>query len=202
MPNATDRSGILVPISSEAYLQIGNDMVEGENPYYFNNVPDLGDSKGATYNDENVIGRAVPIKTFSNGDNRSLSLSINLFVQVQSDCRRNLRILRRIQSAVYPRPGLSSTIPYMPPNICKLKVGSLLSECPICVVMKDYNVRFPTDVPWDAETLCPYRMEISMSFEQVFSSDNLPNNTKILADTPGSQGCATNNKLPRILLAA
>lgn len=174
--NATDRSGKLRRISDKCYLQIGNFTL------FLNNLPDLGESKSASYNDEPVIGRAAPMKTYSNSDNRSISCSIQLFVQDQSDCKKNLAILRNIQSAVYPRTGAGA--PYYPPVICRLQFGSLLSENPICCVMRDYNVKFPTDVPWDYETLCPYRMEISMSFEQVYASERLPNQGLILQDVP------------------
>jgi hypothetical protein len=182
--NATSSSGKLVPILN-CYLRIGAQNIEGENPLYFNNIPDLGDSKSASYNAEGVIGRAAPINTYANSDNRSISLSINLFVQDITDCKKNLRILRRIQSAVYPRSGLNSPgAPYFPPPVCQLKCGSLLSEKPICCIMKDYNAKFPTDVPWDEETLCPYRLEISMTFEAVYASQDLPNNDLILQDIP------------------
>ena len=173
--HATDASGHLKKIP-DCWLEIGSFKLE------FNNLPDIGDSKSASYNDESVIGRAAPIKTYSNSDNRSISCSINLFVQDQSDCKRNLRILRNIQSAVYPRTGAGA--PYYPPVVCRLKCGQLLSNNPICVVMKDYNVKFPTDVPWDEETLCPYRMEVSMTFEQVFAGNQLPNQNLILQDIP------------------
>jgi hypothetical protein len=174
--NATDRNGRLKRISDECYLQIGSFTL------FFNNLPEIGDSKSASYNDEAVIGRAVPIKTYANSDNRSISCSITLVVQKKSDCFDNITILRNIQSAVYPRndPGA----PYFPPVICRLKVGNLLSNDAICCVMKEYNVKFPTDVPWDIDTLCPYKMEVGMTFEQVYSSSKLPNRDLILSDYP------------------
>ncbi len=176
--NATDRSGKLRRLSDKCFLQIGS-----SDPLYFNNLPDMGDSKSASYNDETVIGRSTPIKTYANSDNRSVSVSITLFVQKKSDCKNNLAVLRQIQSAVYPIPG-GAGAPYFPPVLCRLQCGSLFSEQPICCVMKDYNVKFPTDVPWDKDTMCPYKMEISMSFEQVFASSQLPNQNLILGDIP------------------
>ena len=173
--NATDASGHLKPIP-DCYLEIGNFRLE------FNNLPDLGDSKSADYSDESVIGRAAPIKTYSKSENRVISCSITLLVQDQSDCKKNLKILRNIQSAVYPRTGPGA--PYFPPVICRIKCGQLFSKNPICCVMKDYNVKFPTDVPWDEETLCPYKMEVSMTLDQVFSSNQLPNQNLILSDLP------------------
>ena len=174
--NATDRTGRLRILSRRCFLQIGSFTL------YFNNLPDLSESKSASYNDEAVIGRAAPIKTYANSDNRSISCSISLFVQKKQDCKDNISILRKIQSAVYPRTGVGA--PYFPPVICRIQCGDLFSKDPICCVMRDYNVKFPTDVPWDLDTLCPYKMEISMTLEQVYSSNNLPNQDLILKDIP------------------
>lgn len=179
--NATDLNGRLQNIPN-CYIIISGNQAGGNERIDFNNLPDLGDSKGASYDNTTAIGRASPIPAYSSSDARSISVSINLFVQDQSDCKKNLRILRRIQSAVYPRNG--PVAPYFPPTLCKVKCGSLLSENELCCIMKDYNVKFPTDVPWDRETLCPYRMEISMTFEVVYASANLPNNQMILSDIP------------------
>lgn len=156
-------------------------MVAGET-ICVNNLPDLGDSKGASYDSTTAPGRASPIPAYSGSDPRNISLSINLFVQEQDDCKKNIRTLRKIQSSVYPRTGKGA--PYYPPSLCKLKCGSLLSEEPLCCILRDYSVRFPTDVPWDEETLCPYRLEISLSLEVVYASRDLPNNDMILKDVP------------------
>jgi hypothetical protein len=147
----------------------------------FNNLPDLSDQKGASYNDEPVIGRALPIKTFSQGENRAISVTANFYVIKRGDEDVNLRILRAIQSAVYPRDG-NGAMPYYPPPVCKLKCGKLLSKNHLCVVMKDYNVKFPTDVPWNQQTYVPHKMEISMSFEVVYPSSRLPGQEQIVAD--------------------
>lgn len=173
--HATEDKGRLRKIP-DCYIFFGDNKVE------LDNLPDISDSKSASYNDETVIGRAVPIKTFANGDNRSISVSFNLFVQDREDARKNLRTLRYIQAAVYPRRGGGA--PYFPPPVCKIKCGKLLSNQELCCVLKDYNVKFPTDVPWDEETLCPYRLEISCSFETVHAGSNLPGYETILQDVP------------------
>jgi len=173
--NGTDSGGRLKPIP-DCWVYVGGQTLT------LDNLPDLSDAKSASYNDESVIGRSSPIKTYSNSDNRSISLSVNLFVQEPGDELKNLRTLRRIQSAVYPRAGQAT--PYAPPQICKIKCGKLLSNQPLCCVLKDYSVKFPTDVPWDETTLCPYRLEISMTFDVVYSSSTLPGAEQILADMP------------------
>jgi hypothetical protein len=174
--NATDRNGRLRRISDKCFLQIGTFTL------FFNNLPELGESKSANYESTTIIGRATPIVNYSHSENRTISCSVILLVQEKPDCKRNIAILRNIQSAVYPRKGAGA--PYFPPTVCRFQCGSLFSETPICCVMKDYNVKFPTDVPWDEETLCPYRMEVSMTLEQVFASQSLPNQDLILQDIP------------------
>lgn len=173
--NATGKSGHLNNIP-KCYIQIGNFTLE------MNNLPDLGDSKNATFESQNIPGRSSPMVTYSHSEARNIPVTITLVVQDKSDCKKNIAILRKIQSTVYPRRGPAA--PYFPPALCKIKCGSLLSDNPICVIMKDYNIKFPQDVPWDEETLCPYKMDISMSFEQVFSSNALPNNEMIMQDSP------------------
>ena len=147
----------------------------------FNNLPEITDQKGAAYNDEPVIGRALPIKTFSQGENRSISVSFGLYVLKRGDEDTNLKILRAIQSAVYPREG-SGALPYYPPPVCKLKCGKILSKNHLCVIMKDYGLKVPTDVPWNQHTLIPIKMEISMSFDVVYPSKNLPGQEQIVSD--------------------
>jgi hypothetical protein len=93
----------------------------------------------------------------------------------------NLKILRAIQSAVYPRDG-KGAMPYYPPPVCKIKCGKLLSKNYLCVVMKDYNVKFPTDVPWNQFSYVPHKMEISMSFEVAYPSSRLPGQEQIVSD--------------------
>lgn len=173
--HATEVGGRLKPIP-DCYIKIGGEVI------YFDNLPDLSDSKSASYNDESVIGRAAPIKTYANSDNRSISCAINLFIQAPGDAEKNLRTLRVIQSAVYPRTGGGA--PYFPPTVCQIKCGKLLSNQPLCCVLKDYSVKYPTDVPWDEATLCPYRLEISLSLEAVYAGSSLPNDQLILKDNP------------------
>jgi hypothetical protein len=68
-------------------------------------LPELGDSKQASYNSENIIGRSFPLYTYSHSGDRSISLQLHFFIIEDGDARRNISDLRKIQSAVYPRPG-------------------------------------------------------------------------------------------------
>ena len=49
-----------------------------------------------------------------------------------------------------------------------------LSETPLCVVLLDYTVKFDAQVPWDEETGIPYKVDVSLSFEVVYDSADLP----------------------------
>ena len=153
--------------------------IPGYGKIYMDNLPEIGDSKGASYPDTSVIGRSFPMKTYSHSENRAISWTMHLFVQAQEDAEDNLDILRKLESLVYPRntgPG-----PYAPPLIVKLKCGNLLSvNSPLCAVLKTYSVKFPTDVAWDERTLTPYKIDIDLSFEIVYSSNDLPGAERIV----------------------
>jgi hypothetical protein len=145
-------------------------------------LPDISDSKGATYNDESVIGRSYPMKTFSHGDNRAISWTAYFMICSPGDARNNLIYLRAIQSAVYPRSGEGGA-PYSPPPVCVLSCGKQFTNSKsVCAVLRNYSVKFPTDVPWDEETYLPYKFSVDMSWEIVYSSNNLPGSTRIFND--------------------
>jgi hypothetical protein len=181
---ATLPNGDLKPIYG-CDLIIGGikDLLNGYLPgqIIFNNLPDIGDSKGASYNDEAVPGRSLPIKAFSQGENRSISVTANFYIIKNGDEVTNLKILRAIQSAVYPRDG-NGVLPFKPPPICKLRCGKFLSANYLCVVMRDYNVKGGTDVPWHITNMMPSKLEVSMSFDVVYPSSKLPGQEQILSD--------------------
>ena len=102
MPAATIPGGMLKPID-DCYVVIP--LMDGEFVITFNNLPDITDAKSASYNDEVVIGRASPIKTYSQSDNRTISMQIHMIVSSPDDIQDNLASLRALQSAAYPRDG-------------------------------------------------------------------------------------------------
>lgn len=173
MPKATLPGGPLISIP-DCYVTI-----PGFNKIEFNNLPDISDSKAANYNDETVIGRASPLKTYAQSENRAISMQIHLIVSKPQDVTRNLEILRAIQSAVYPREGVSGA-PFIPPPICRLKCGKLLADEELCVVLKQYSVKFPTEVAWAESTFTPFKFDIDTSWEVVYKSSDLPNQTRII----------------------
>lgn len=147
-----------------------------------NNLPEISDSKTAVYNSEGIIGRSVPMYSYSHSADRVINFQIHFFIVDKDDEFKNLSDLRAIQSAVYPRQGQSG-LPYKPPPICKLKCGHLVSTGEwVCVVLQSYSVRFPTEVAWETQesTFCPYRFDVDTSWLVVYSSASLPDQNRII----------------------
>lgn len=178
MPAATRPGGPLIPIQ-ECYVLIPLD--DSEFKVIMRVLPDISDSKSASYNDEVVIGRSSPLKTYSQSDNRSISMTIHMIVTEPDDIEYNLSALRAIQSATYPREG-SSGAPFIPPPVCRLKCGKLLSDRDeLCVILKQYSVKFPTEVAWDEKTFVPFKFDIETTWDVVYKSADLPGAERIFS---------------------
>jgi hypothetical protein len=116
MPAATIKGGHLVPIE-RCYIIIPCqecfNLRDFTGKYYENNeftltmkvLPDITDTKSASYNDETVIGRSSPLKTYAQSDNRTITMTIHMIVSHPEDINYNLLALRAIQSATYPQMG-------------------------------------------------------------------------------------------------
>lgn len=193
MPAATITGGALVPIDNCHVIipcEDCNRGLEGSAAQYASNgefkvvfkvLPEISDSKTASYNDEQVIGRASPLKTYAQSDNRAISLQMHMVVSTADDVNYNLAALRAIQSAVYPRKGHNGA-PFVPPPICRLKCGMLLSEGQeLCVILKSYSVKFPTEIAWDEQTFVPYKFDIDTSWDVVYKSNDLPGQDRIFS---------------------
>lgn len=141
-------------------------------------LPEISDSKSVVYNDEPVIGRASPPKTYSHSENRTINVTFHFYVIEDIDIQENILNLRAIQSACYPRSSAGGA-PFLPPPICRLKFGAMLGSEPLCVVLKNYSVRFPTDVPFDEEYYCPWRFDLETSWDVVYKSTDLPGQERI-----------------------
>jgi len=184
MPAATRSGGPLMPIR-DCYVDIPT-VSEGwsvtGSPLNFRLemkvLPDISDSKSANYSDEPLMGRSFPLKTYSHSDNRAISMTIHMIVSEPDDLNYNLKALRAVQSAVYPRHSMSDA-PYIPPPICRIKCGRLLAESELCVVLKQYSVKFPTEVAWDENSFVPFKFDIETSWEAVYKSSDLPGTERI-----------------------
>lgn len=175
MPAATIIGGELNPIT-DCYVIIPPGFPK-DNPLKMKVLPDISDTKSATYSDEPIMGRSFPLKTYSHSDNRAITMQMHMIVSAPSDVDYNLRALRAIQSVVYPREGVST--PFLPPPICRIKCGRLLADEDLCVVLKSYSVKFPTEVAWDEETFVPFKFDIDTNWEVVYKSSDLPGAERI-----------------------
>lgn len=192
MPKATLLTGSLRPIN-DCYIiiPIGNSSYT----ITLDNLPEISDTKSASYSDETVIGRSSPLKTYSQSDNRSITMQLHFIISKPQDVTENLRKLRAIQSAVYPREGQgegTNRSPFIPPPVCRIKCGKLLSERgELCVVLKTYSVKFPTEMAWHSEqvddglslvdenTFTPMKFDVDTTWDVVYSSSDLPGQSRI-----------------------
>lgn len=146
-----------------------------------NILPDISDSKSVSYNDEPAIGRSTPIKTYAFSDNRTLSIVFYFIVLEQEDVLKNLDKIAAIQSCAYPRRGQAT--PYRPPPVCKFKCGKLTWDGfgnEVCVVLKNYDIKYNKEYPWDVDTYLPYYVEMGTTWDVVYDSDRLPGSENIL----------------------
>ena len=178
MPAATIPGGTLKPLR-ECYIMIPD--ADGEfQKIELTNLPEITDSKSATYNDETIIGRSSPMKTYSQSDNRNISMQLHFVVSAPYEVEQNLAYLRAIQSAVYPRSGTGVSTPFLPPPVCRIKCGNLLGlGGELCVILKNYSVKFPTEVAWDENSYAPFKFDVETSWDVVYKSSSLPGQEKI-----------------------
>jgi hypothetical protein len=144
-------------------------------------LPEITDSKQATYNNEPIIGRSFPLYTYSHSNDRQIHMQIHFYVINEKDAADNLADLRAIQSAVYPREGTGGGSPFIPPPICQIKCGQILALQPLCVVLQSYSVKFPTEVIWDEKTFCPFKFDVDTNWWVVYTSSDLPFQSRIIS---------------------
>lgn len=182
MPNATYTGGSLAVIP-DCYIIIPVERFEGNRSgsikIEIDNLPEISDSKSSAYNDEAILGRSFPLKTFSHSENRSINFQLHLYTNKPSDVQKNILYMRAIQSACYPIEGDVNN-PFIPPPVCRIKCGKLLSDRQICVVLKNYNVKFATDVVWSGPEYWPIKVDIDTTWDLVYTSSALPGQTRIL----------------------
>lgn len=141
-------------------------------------MPEVSDQKSASYNDESIIGRSFPIKTFSHSENRLINVEWHFITLKKGDIEKNLKEFRLIQSATYPRDGFAN-FPYRPPPICRIRCGQMLGDQDVCVILRSYSVKFPTDQVFEPDSLLPYKFSVSLSLETVYPSSDLPGQDRI-----------------------
>lgn len=148
-------------------------IITPDDTIYLKILPEITDSKSANYVNETIAGRSSPVTTYSHSEPRMISSDLHFMVTKCQDITDNLRYLRLIESLVYPGDPANKA-PYTPPPICKFYCGRLLGDAGVCVVLKNYSVRYQSDVPWDVETYLPYRFTVTCQWEVVYACANLP----------------------------
>lgn len=141
-------------------------------------LPEVTDSKGASYSSEGIQGRSNPLINFNHSEANNINTELTFIVTECDDIHTNLTYLAWIKSLVYPG-GPSGGAPYVPPPISKFVCGRLFGDNGLCVILKNYSIRYPTDVPWDIETYLPYKVTASCQWEVVYSCRTLPTSTMI-----------------------
>lgn len=184
--NPIPRAEIMIPIIRNfrsVAIRLLTNAVGRKYIITLNNLPEITDSKSSDYPDENIIGRSFPVKNYSHSGNRQIGMKIHLYTLEDKDRIINMQHLRAIQSAVYPDE--TPLLPYIPPPICKIRVGNLLTaqnDGWLCVLLKQYNCNYPIDVVWDEATYMPYKLDIDLIWEVVFPNSRLPGQQRIFMD--------------------
>jgi len=196
LPLATERlGGDLRPLGKDFTISVPSN---GGGPVVIELkiLPEVTDTKKASYADTSIIGRSNPIKTYSHSDNRIVTVRLHFLSIKWTDLEENRSNLWAIQSAVYPREGT----PYKPPPVCKLRFGSLLggpvgggtptgTDGTVCAVLENYSVSYPTNVAWvpiDTRNMYPVYFQVNTSWHVVYTStpgsqtNSLPNQDRIL----------------------
>jgi hypothetical protein len=194
LPKATAENGSLTQID-KCFIVVPSK--NGEVTIQLKSLPDITDTKSANYNFEPVMGRSSPFVTYSHSEQRTISMTLHLFVTNSEDISTNLTYLRAIQSAVYPRS--SDVYPVIPPPVCRIKCSELLAQKPagdelngmssasqsshsepLCVILRSYSVKFPTEVSWDENTYLPWKIDIDTTWDVVYKNSKLPGQERIL----------------------
>jgi len=172
---ATFADGRLTPLD-DCYVNFPNLGAK----IYMEILPQISDQKGASYSDENGIGRTQPWKTYQYSENRSISWTATFIATKDSDFDRFLDYIRTIQAAVYPMDKGGSA-PFAPPPVAKIRCGQLLQrEGELCAVLKSYSIKYDAGVPWDERTYLPYKFDIDMTFDVIYNQTSLPGAETIL----------------------
>ena len=192
MPRGTRVNGALAPLQ---YENIQGGKCEIQTPcgcITLKILPDITDSKGATYINDPAPGRSSPMLTYAYSDPRAINTELHFMITEIEDIIDNIRNLRIIQNLVYPGP-MSGIAPFTPPPVVRFICGSLMDGPQgLCLILKNYSVRYPTEVAWDVVTFLPYKFSISCTWEVVYPCEKLPTNKCIAGDSnvffPGSDG--------------
>jgi hypothetical protein len=178
MPRGTKNDGSLAPLQFNTEFG-GGGKCEIQTPCGCINLkilPDITDSKGATYVSDPAPGRSSPMLTYAYSDARTISTELHFMITKFEDIEENIKAIRTIQNLVLPGKA-SGIAPFTPPPVVRFICGVLMDGTEgLCLILKNYSIRYPTDVAWDATTFLPYRFSISCNWEVVYPCNKLPVN--------------------------
>lgn len=155
---------------------------------FFEVLPEITENKAATYNDEMILGRSSPVKTFAHSDNRVITMTMNFVATHNSDFIRYRQYLFAIAGATHPRYRDG----YAPPPICKIKVGGILGSYPggVDAVLRNYDFNTDNTAFWwdrratdNADRNAQYvsmRFSINTNWDVVYSYETLPSYSDVL----------------------
>ena len=176
MPRGTNSDGSLASLQ---YTDQGGGKCEIQTPCGCINLrilPDITDSKGAQYVNDPAPGRSSPMLTYAYSEPRNISTELHFMITRFEDIEENLKAIRIIQNLVLPGPQ-TGIVPFTPPPVVRFICGVLMDGPDgLCMVLKNYSIRYPTDVAWDIGTFLPYKFSISCTWEVVYACSKLPVN--------------------------
>jgi hypothetical protein len=179
---ATNSTGDMKYIP-DCWIRIpGLNLGEDGDMVRLNALPEINEAKSVRYSDQTIQGRAAPIKTYAYSENRTISMTLHLYVTLKSDIKRNIEIIRGIASLTHPEYNAS----YLPPRIARIKCGKLLSGDPqgVPVSLKSYEINYDNTVQWfwseEDQTYFPLHLSLPTSWDVVYSSASLPGADQVL----------------------
>jgi hypothetical protein len=156
-------------------LQAGSDFEQDDIMVFRATIQDINDSHGASWNPQQMIGRADPNYIYG-GYTRDLSISFDIYATDRDEMQpiyRKLNALAGYTAPTYNPESIAMEAPWM-----RITIGDLFVQTP--VVLKSVGLTFGgSDSPWEINIeedpnmmQAPLKISVSLSFNVV--SDYLP----------------------------
>jgi hypothetical protein len=156
-------------------------------------LPDISDKHSATFSDEQIMGRSMPVKSYASSSDRTISWKWKFVNTDRESYIRNLEDYNFLKSLTYPIDNPSGSIPYEPPPICQIKCGGILAADKsqgymLNAICTDCSASFPTDVVWTSFTdsndgdfeYMPVEFNVDTTFSIVYRASDLPGQSRIM----------------------
>lgn len=171
--------------SDQCYILILPDMNDSNSVQYtvkFQTMPDkITDSKSASFNDAQIIGRSSPLKTYQFSSARKLSLTLEFFAsleegdvgaktgnQAANEVKAKVNMLRGLLNPNYGNKLISR------PRRCMVRMGDSIGMVGFCTSVQ---VVLRGDYPWELKPALAHHASVSLVFEDtgeaVYSFDDI-----------------------------